>query len=80
MHCFEGHHVTTLGEITSKEGSRHEIQELDSINRLVQVDYLFLTILRLVQVEYLILIIFTYFLYKNHEIRQALLQLVFLQF
>jgi hypothetical protein len=60
MHCFEGHHVTTLGEITSKEGSRHEIQELDSINRLVQVDYLFLTILRLVQVEYLILIIFTY--------------------
>ena len=37
MHCFEGHHVTTLGEITSKEGSRHEIQELDSINRLVQV-------------------------------------------
>ena len=37
MHCFEGHHVTTLGEITSKEGSRHEIQELDTINRLVQV-------------------------------------------
>lgn len=37
MHCFEGHCVTTLGEITSKEGSRHGIQELESINRLVQV-------------------------------------------
>jgi hypothetical protein len=37
MHCFEGHHVTTLGEMTSKEGSSHQIQELDSINRLVQV-------------------------------------------
>jgi hypothetical protein len=57
MHCFEGHHVTTLGEITSKEGSRHEIQELDSINRLVQVDYLFLTINSLIEIDYLFLTI-----------------------
>ncbi len=35
MHCFEGHHVTTLGEITSKGGNRTEIQELDSISRVV---------------------------------------------
>lgn len=41
MLCFDGHHVTTLGEITSKEGSRHEIQELEGINRLVQVQLLF---------------------------------------
>lgn len=36
MHCFEGHHVTTLGEITSKDGNRTEIQELESISRVVQ--------------------------------------------
>ena len=35
MHCFEGHHVTTLGEITSKDGNRTEIQELDSISHVV---------------------------------------------
>ena len=35
MHCFEGHHVTTLGEITSKDGNRTEIQELESISRVV---------------------------------------------
>ena len=23
MHCFEGHHVTTLGEITSNSGGHH---------------------------------------------------------
>ena len=34
MHCFEGHHVTTLGEITSKDGNRTEIQELDSISHV----------------------------------------------
>jgi hypothetical protein len=28
--------VTTLGEITSKDGARTEIQELDSISRVVQ--------------------------------------------
>ena len=28
MHCFEGHHVTTLGEITSNPGTRgtHHVQ------------------------------------------------------
>lgn len=37
MHCFEGHHVTTLGEITCNDGSAtKEIKELDCINRLVQ--------------------------------------------
>ena len=36
MLCFEGHHVTTLGEITSKDGNRTEIQELESISRVVQ--------------------------------------------
>jgi tripartite motif-containing protein 2/3 len=35
MHCFEGHHVTTLGEITSNTGCHHEIQELDSINKVI---------------------------------------------
>jgi hypothetical protein len=33
MHCFEGHHVTTLGEITNNCGSHH-VQELDSVNKL----------------------------------------------
>ena len=23
MHCFEGHHVSTLGEITSNSGGHH---------------------------------------------------------
>ena len=36
MLCFEGHHVTTLGEITSKDGNRTEIHELESISRVVQ--------------------------------------------
>jgi hypothetical protein len=36
MHCFEGHHVTTLGEIYSKQGTRQQIQEVDSINNFVQ--------------------------------------------
>jgi len=34
MHCFEGHHVTTLGEITSNSGGHH-VQELDAINKLI---------------------------------------------
>jgi len=34
MHCFEGHHVTTLGEITSNSGGHH-VQELDSVNKLI---------------------------------------------
>jgi len=34
MHCFEGHHVTTLGEITNNCGSHH-VQELDSVNKLI---------------------------------------------
>uniref|UniRef100_A0A0K2V8R5 Brain tumor proteinlike [Megachile rotundata] n=1 Tax=Lepeophtheirus salmonis TaxID=72036 RepID=A0A0K2V8R5_LEPSM len=34
MHCFDGHQVSTLGEI--KEGSRHSIQQLEPINNLVQ--------------------------------------------
>merc|ERR1719210_2893968 len=33
MHCFEGHHVTTLGEITNSGG--HHVQELDSVNKLI---------------------------------------------
>jgi len=34
MHCFEGHHVSTLGEITSNSGGHH-VQELDAINKLI---------------------------------------------
>jgi len=34
MHCFEGHHVTTLGEITSNSGGHH-VQELDAVNKLI---------------------------------------------
>ena len=34
MHCFEGHHVSTLGEITSNSGGHH-VQELDSVNKLI---------------------------------------------
>jgi len=34
MHCFEGHHVTTLGEITSNSGGHH-VQELDGVNKLI---------------------------------------------
>jgi hypothetical protein len=37
MHCFEGHQVVTLGEISSSSGAGHQIHELDDINRLVQV-------------------------------------------
>ena len=36
MHCFDGHHVTTLGELTNKDGSHQEIQELNSISHLMQ--------------------------------------------
>jgi tripartite motif-containing protein 2/3 len=37
MHCFEGHHVTTLGEITSNAGTRgtHHVQELDAVNKVI---------------------------------------------
>jgi tripartite motif-containing protein 2/3 len=34
MHCFEGHHVTTLGEITSNSGTHH-VQELDAVNKMI---------------------------------------------
>jgi len=34
MHCFEGHHVTTLGEISSNSGGHH-VQELDAVNKLI---------------------------------------------
>jgi len=34
MHCFEGHHVTTLGEITNNSGTHH-VQELDSVNKMI---------------------------------------------
>ena len=37
MHCFEGHHVTTLGEITSNSGTHH-----------VQVRKLWCTVLHIV--------------------------------
>ena len=36
MHCFEGHHVTTLGELNNKDGSRTDIGQLESINLLIQ--------------------------------------------
>ena len=36
MHCFDGHHVTTLGELTNKEGCHQEIQELNSISHIMQ--------------------------------------------
>ena len=36
MHCFDGHHVTTLGELTNKDGCHQEIQELNSISHLMQ--------------------------------------------
>jgi len=37
MHCFEGHHVTTLGEITTNSGTRgtHHVQELDAVNKVI---------------------------------------------
>eukprot|EP00096_Caligus_rogercresseyi_P005867 TRINITY_DN21915_c0_g1_i1.p1 TRINITY_DN21915_c0_g1~~TRINITY_DN21915_c0_g1_i1.p1 ORF type:complete len:900 (+),score=275.50 TRINITY_DN21915_c0_g1_i1:221-2920(+) len=34
MHCFDGHQVSTLGEI--KEGTRNSIQQLEPVNSLVQ--------------------------------------------
>jgi len=34
MHCFEGHHVTTLGEITNNSGTHH-VQELDAVNKMI---------------------------------------------
>ena len=36
MHCFDGHHVTTLGELTNKEGCHQEIHELNGISHLMQ--------------------------------------------
>ena len=36
MHCFDGHHVTTLGELTNKDGCPQEIQQLNSISHLMQ--------------------------------------------
>jgi len=35
MHCFEGHHMTTLGEITSNNSCPQEIKQLDAINTLL---------------------------------------------
>ena len=36
MHCFDGHHVTTLGELTNKDGCPQEIQQLNGISHLMQ--------------------------------------------
>jgi tripartite motif-containing protein 2/3 len=36
MRCFDGHHVTTLGEITNKDGCPQEIQQLNSICHIMQ--------------------------------------------
>jgi len=34
MHCFNGHHVTTLGEITNNSGTHH-VQELEEVNKMI---------------------------------------------
>ncbi len=39
MHCFEGHNVVTLGEMASKDSGRHDIHELDSLCKFIQVDF-----------------------------------------
>jgi hypothetical protein len=36
MRCFDGHHVTTLGELTNKDGCPQEIQQLNSISHIMQ--------------------------------------------
>ena len=38
MHCFEGHHVTTLGEITSNSGGHHvQVKIFDSSNDSIRM-------------------------------------------
>ena len=36
MHCFDGHHVTTLGELANKDNCPQEIQQLNSISHVMQ--------------------------------------------
>ena len=36
MHCFDGHHITTLGELANKDNCPQEIQQLNSISHIMQ--------------------------------------------
>ena len=42
MHCFEGHHVSTLGEITSNSGGHHvQVENIQLQSLHIFIFYIF---------------------------------------